>query len=111
MTKKPEHIADLPATLDDHALQVLMKEYDALRDLYTQAESSAQGMFNFYLSFVSTVTGAFIVLYQASGLPSSLVIPMLFFVAVVGTVYLSALIGRYAHMARYARGIAAASRL
>jgi len=111
MTKKPEHIADLPAGLDDHALQVLMKEYDALRDLYTQAESSAQGMFNFYLSFVSTVTGAFIVLYQASRLPSSLVIPMLFFVAVVGTVYLSALIGRYAHMARYARGIAAASRL
>lgn len=35
---------------DDQALQILLKEYDTLRDLFSQAETSAQNIFNFYLT-------------------------------------------------------------
>jgi hypothetical protein len=100
--KKPD---PAPDKLDDQALQVLFKEYDTLRELFTQAEASAQSMFNFYLTLVSTVIGAVVVLIQFGGANLWIMVGLLSFTAAVGSVYLSALVGRYAHMARYAHGI------
>jgi hypothetical protein len=107
MSKKRE-TPDHPEPLDEQAMQVLMKEYDTLRELYTHAESSAQNLFNFYLTLVSTVVGGLVVLTQfSSGGGSRLGVMslLLYFAAAVGSAYLSALTGRYAHMARYARAI------
>lgn len=99
-------------TPDPAALDILMKEYDTLRDLFTHTETSAQGMFNFYLTLISTVIGALVVFSQFAGGGLSLAVAslLLFFAAGVGSVYLSALAGRYAHMARYAQGLDALRR-
>lgn len=109
---QPAPPADHPAPLSSQSLDILLKEYDALRELYSQAESSVQNIFNFYLTLVSAVGGAVIVIWQvARPDPDSvrtaqlITAGLLLFVAIVGSVYLSAITGRYAHMDRYARGI------
>lgn len=101
-----------PTPLDDVSREFLQGELERLQTLYTHMDGSAQSVFNFYLTFVSTLVGAIIVLIQlggsspADGLRVRLsVIGLLFFGALVGSVYLSALSGRYGHMARYAHGI------
>lgn len=98
--------------LDEISRDFLQGELERLQTLYTHMDGSAQSVFNFYLTFVSTLVGAIIVLIQlggssaADGLRVRLsVMGLMFFGALVGAVYLSALSGRYGHMARYARGI------
>lgn len=80
--------------------------------LYSQAQSAAQSVFNFYLTFVTTVVGALVVIAQfAPTTALDLVnkdltlIALMFFVVTVGSVYLSSISGRYAHSARYARAV------
>ncbi|MBN1426812.1 MAG: hypothetical protein JXB07_00410 [Anaerolineae bacterium] len=105
---KPE----LPVQIDDKVLDVIMKEYDALRELYSQAEAGAQSIFNFYLTLVTTVGGAIVLILQLSPSNASpfLISGLLVFATTIGSVYLSALTGRYAHMSRYAQGIDAVRR-
>jgi hypothetical protein len=98
--------------VSEAALGFLYKEYDILKDLYVQAEQTAQSIFNFYLTLITTITGAIVILMQISekNLLNSTqtqvtVSGMLLFTAMVGSVYLSSITGRYAHMARYARGM------
>ncbi len=111
----PQARSDPP--LDDYSLNLMLKEYDTLRELYTQAESSAQNIFNFYLTLVSTVLGAVVLLSQIAGIGEGagvrlqlMVSGLLVFAAAVGSVYLSSLVGRYAHMSRYASGVDAIRR-
>lgn len=104
--------AGASAALDESALEFLYKEYDALRDLFTQAENSAQNIFNFYLTLVTTVVGAIVLIVQVTPAdPASIarsqftVSGLLVFATGIGAAYLSSLTGRYAHLARYAQGI------
>lgn len=70
--------------------------------LYAQTQDAVQSVFNFYLTFVSAVVGAVVVFMQTSSGDQSLILAgVLFFSTLVGSVYLSALSGRYAHAARY----------
>ncbi|MBN1312527.1 MAG: hypothetical protein JXB30_14020 [Anaerolineae bacterium] len=121
MPKAKQQIAqaapELPVRLDEKALEVIMKEYDALRELYSQAEAGAQSIFNFYLTLVTTVGGAIVLILQLSPPGAGtydnsqfLISGLLVFAAVIGSVYLSSLTGRYAHMSRYAQGIDAIRR-
>src|SRR5512138_2597773 len=115
--QQPPIIPDPPEQMDDQALQVIMKEYDALRDLHARAEASAQSIFNFYLTLVTIVGGAIVLILQISPASSGsssfsqlLVSGLLVFAATIGSVYLSSLTGRYAHISRYAQGIDAIRR-
>ncbi len=99
-------------TLSEQAFEFLLKEYDSLRDLFTQTESSLQSLFNFYLTLVTTVVGAIVLILQVTAPdPASLarsqfiLSGLLVFAALIGSAYLSALAGRYAHLVRYAQGI------
>lgn len=88
--------------LDDRAVAFLTQECDRMLALYAQAQDAVQSVFNFYLTFVSAVIGAVVVFLQAaSGDQTLAVAGILLFAALVGSVYLSALSGRYAHAARY----------
>ncbi|GAB4525295.1 MAG: hypothetical protein OHK0046_40980 [Anaerolineae bacterium] len=90
-------------TLDETTAAFLKDECDRLFALYNQAQANAQSVFNFYLTFVSAVLGALVVIFQANeALPVGLVSVVLLFTVLVGSVYLSALSGRYAQSARYA---------
>jgi hypothetical protein len=112
-TPPAEPPTEEPARLDEQSLEILLKEYDALRELFSQAESGVQSIFNFYLTLASTIGGAIVVIWQVTrpdstqGVHSSLLITagLLLFVAMIGSVYLSSITGRYAHMSRYAQGI------
>jgi hypothetical protein len=46
----------------------LLKEYDGLLNLYTHTENSINSIFNFYVTLLTTLTGAIIVLMQISNL-------------------------------------------
>lgn len=94
--------------IDENALQILMKEYDALRDMYAQAERNGQSMFNYYLTLMTAIFGGVALVFQ----PSSGILMqktagglLLIFFAVIGSLYLSSLSTNFAHMTRYARGM------
>lgn len=94
--------------LNDQAIDFLTQECDRLLSLYTQAHDSVQSVFNFYLTFVSAVIGGVVLIVQSGAdfVGQRLTVSaLLFFAAIVGSVYLSALSGRYAHAARYANGV------
>jgi hypothetical protein len=63
-----------PAAKQDHIREpsetslsaILLKEYDSLIILYTHTENSINSIFNFYVTLLTTITGAIIVLIQIS---------------------------------------------
>lgn len=94
------------------AAEFLTKELDLLCALYAQAESGLQNMFNFYMALVTTVSGAIVVLLQLAAAspdgqrPAQLgICALLVLAALIGSIYLSSISGKYAHMARYASAI------
>lgn len=111
--KTTDQAAPPPASTkppSEQTLAIWFKEYDALRELYSQAEASAQSLFNFYLTLISTIGGAVIVLMQiaapvGTNQTQGMIAGLLVFIAVIGSVYLSSITGRYAHMTRYVQGI------
>jgi hypothetical protein len=96
---------DMPP-LTESATNFLLQECDRMLNLYTQAQANAQSVFNFYLTFVTAVIGAIVFIVQVGDvdIEGSLSL-LLLFAALVGSVYLSALSGRYAHAARYAHAV------
>lgn len=38
--------------ITDESMQILLKEYDTLKDFFGQTESIIQGIFNFYITFL-----------------------------------------------------------
>lgn len=95
--------------LDEQSTAFLKDECDRLLSLYNEAQSNTQSVFNFYLTFLTTITGAIVLIVQIGvGRPMRtqlMVIALLFFAAVVGSVYLSAIAFRYARAKRYAEAV------
>ena len=86
---------------------MLLVEAERLQTLYLDARHNIQNVFNFYLTFVTAVVGGLVfILQSADGDPTLtsqiMLIGLLFFAALVGSVYMSALSGRYGHAARFA---------
>jgi len=102
-----EHMFDTDQPqLTDTQRQVLGDEISRLQTLYLDATSSIQSVFNFYLSFLTAVIGVVIFIVESSGTPNNgVLIILLLFAALVGTVYLSALSGRYGHATRFAHAL------
>jgi hypothetical protein len=96
--------------LSEQSVDFLKDELNRLQALYTQEQNNAQGVFNFYLTFISAVIGGLIFIVQitpAGNLLQTQLIAggLLLFTALVGVVYLAAISGRYAHAARYAAAV------
>lgn len=108
MPKSNRSSSDKTHTINEQALQILMKEYDALRDMYAQVERNGQSMFNYYLTLMTAIFGGVAFIFQPS---SGIVMQktagglLLIFFAVIGSLYLSSLSTNFAHATRYARGI------
>jgi hypothetical protein len=94
---------------DEQSLNFLKDECDRLLSLYNEAQSNIQSVFNFYLTFLTTVTGGVVLIVQIGGgqpvQTQLMVIALLFFAAIVGSVYLSAIAFRYARAKRYAEAV------
>jgi hypothetical protein len=94
----------------DQQMQVISEEVQRLQTLYLDARNNAQTVFNFYLTFVTAITGGLIFVVQSASDIASLqtrliLIALLFFSVLVGSVYVSALSGRYAQANRYSYGL------
>lgn len=89
--------------LSEHAVAFLTQECDRFLSLYTQAQDTIQSIFNFYLTFATAVIGGLFFVLQ-SDIENRLltVSAALFLSALIGSVYLSAISGRYAQSSRYA---------
>jgi hypothetical protein len=103
---------DRTLKMTDQAFQVLMKEYDTLKDLFSQTENSIQGMFNFYVTLISAVIGGIALIYQLSSSDSSFVertqmviCGLLILAAIIGTIYLLAIVSRYARLIQYGQSL------
>jgi len=92
---------------DSRSLNILLKEYEALRDMYNQAVNNGQSMFNYYLTIMTAVFGGIALISQPSygfAMPKTAIGLLLIFFAVIGSFYLSSLSTNFAHATRYARG-------
>jgi hypothetical protein len=103
---------DRDLKITDQAFQVLMKEYDTLKDLFSQTETSIQGIFNFYVTLISAVVGGIALIYQSSSLNPSyaertqtITCGLLILAATVGTIYLLAITARYARLIQYSQSL------
>jgi len=101
-----------PASLSEQALKILMHEYDSLRDLYNQNEQRVQGLFNYYLTLMTAIFGAVLLISQivpATGtdllLQKLALGVLLIFFATIGSLHLSSLSTASAHSVRYAQGM------
>lgn len=98
-------VSPVSPALDDRSITLLTQECDRMLTLYNATQAGAQSVFNFYLTFVTAVVAGLIFLGGDAGANPLTIAGVLLFSAMVGTVYLSALAGRYAHAARYAGAV------
>lgn len=108
---KVETAKDIPENvkLDEQKLNMLLKEYDSLRDMLSQTETGLRNILNSYLTILSLVVGGVVLITQLSASASIAisysqltVSGLLFFSGVIGTVYSMSSAGIYADLVRYA---------
>ncbi len=87
----------------------LLEEYKALVSLYTHTETTLFSIFNFYLTLLSTVTGAIIVIAQLNIANLTLAFPGIGFLLVLGIllgiITQDAIINKNVDLAKYALAI------
>lgn len=95
-----------PPPLTKQSFEFLLQEYIVLKDLYSQSELAAQGLFNFYLTIISAIIGAIILVLQ-TGTTSTvgIIAGLLIFSIIIGIFYQAGIINRYADQTRYAKAI------
>ncbi len=97
------------AALSEVQLQVLLNEIARLQEMYLDARNSTQSVFNFYLTFFTAALGGVFFVAQSDAFTrlGQLLIfcGVLFFVGLVGSVYIGAIAARYAHAERFARAL------
>lgn len=98
--------------MTDQAFHVLMKEYDTLKDLFSHTETSIQGIFNFYMTLISAVIGGIAIIFQLASPESAfaertqlIICGLLILAAIIGTIYLLAIVSRYAHLVQYGQNL------
>jgi hypothetical protein len=105
--KKQQNASQLPQ--DDKALDILKLEYSSLLNLYTHTEDSINGIFNFYLTLLSAITGAMIVLFQINGTnllasyPS--VAGLLIFVIMIGVIIQDSIVNKNVDLSNFTLGL------
>ncbi len=91
------------STLSEDAVSFFGQEIDRFLSLYSQAQGTIQTIFNYYLTFATAIIGAIFFILQSDADNLALTVSgLLLFAALIGSVYLSAISGRYAQSARYA---------
>lgn len=94
------------SSITEGALDFLLKEYDILKDFYTQSESAVQSLFNFYLTILSAIIGAVILVLQNNTYANiTIVIGLLIFSIIIGIFYQSGIVDKHADQMRYAKAI------
>lgn len=88
---------------------ILIQEYNSLVSLYTHSENTLFSIFNFYVTLLTTITGAIIVVFQLSeknaGDPFGTILVLLIFIVLIGIITQDALIHKNGDLAHFALAI------
>jgi hypothetical protein len=97
-----------PSLLTEKTISFLFVEYGVLKDMYSQSESTTQSLFNFYMTILSAVIGAVILILQVSNtlfLSLGIIGGLLIFAIVIGIFYQWGIVDKYADLIHYANAI------
>lgn len=105
MAKKIQESMVTPSESDTPP-SILTQEYNSLVSLYTHAENTLFSIFNFYVTLLTTITGAIIVVFQLSeknaGNPLGTILVLLIFIVLIGIITQDALIHKNGDLAHFA---------
>lgn len=87
------------------SLDLPFKDYDMVENLYSQSESAVQSLFNFYLTILSAIFGASLIVLQSSKNNLGAVFGLLIFAIAIGIFYQSGIIRKYADQIIYAQAL------
>ena len=110
MVKKQEETQNMPKRKGKDSSEpvsnILLQEYSSLVSLYTHSENTLFSIFNFFVTLLTTITGAIIVIFQLSGKntgnPASTISILLVFIVLIGLITQDALIHKNGDLAHYA---------
>ena len=110
MIKKPsKESINKQAPDDDKAISALKLEYTSLINLYTHTENAISGVFNFYLTLLSAITGAMIVLIQINSTSLSMSYPsivgLLMFAILVGVITQDSIVNKNIELHNFTLGL------
>ena len=93
----------------DASSAILIQEYNGLISLYTHVENTLFSIFNFYVTLLTTITGAIIVIFQLSeknaSNPLGTILVLLVFILLIGIITQDALIQKNGDLAHFALAI------
>jgi hypothetical protein len=93
----------------DASPSILVQEYNSLVNLYTHAENTLFSIFNFYVTLLTTITGAIVVVFQLSekntNNPFGAILVLLVFIVLIGIITQDALIHKNGDLAHFALAI------
>ncbi|MBI3175938.1 MAG: hypothetical protein HYZ25_19630 [Chloroflexi bacterium] len=88
---------------------ILIQEYNSLVSLYTHSENTLFSIFNFYVTLLTTITGAIVVVFQLSeknaDSPFGTILVLLVFIVLIGIITQDALIHKNCDLAHFALAI------
>jgi hypothetical protein len=91
--------------LSELEVEFLKSEYDVLLELYTHTEDTLYSVFNFYLTLLSAIIGAIVVLFQLDIARTLSIFPtlaiLLGFVVLLGIITQDAVVNKNADIAHY----------
>ncbi len=94
---------------EDKPVEILKTEYTSLLGLYTHTENAISSIFNFYLTLLSAITGAMIVLAQINNANITVALPsisgLLAFSILIGIITQDSIVNKNIDLANYALGI------
>lgn len=111
MDKKPKSTTPpiSQSEQDEETIGILKTEYAALLDLYIHTENAINGIFNFYLTLLSAVTGAIIVLFQVNSGNLLLSYPsiagLLVFAVLIGIITQDSIVSRNIDLSNFTLGL------
>jgi len=88
--------------------EFLIKQSELLKDLFIHSRVATQNIFNYYITIFSASTGTLLVALQLKNNSIPLVVYLLFFltfIVVIGIIYQSCIINKYAEQAYYSNEI------
>jgi hypothetical protein len=106
MSKSPPSTKLTPSI--EKTINFLFVEYGVLKDMYSESESAIQSLFNFYMTVLSAIIGAVILVFQVSkplSLAFGVIGGLLIFAIIIGIFYQWGIVDKYAELIHYARSI------
>lgn len=111
MVKKPKS-DNLPlpqSSQDDESIGILKMEYTSLLNLYTHTENTINGVFNFYLTLLSAIAGAAIVLFQINSTNLFTAYPsvsgLLIFAILIGVITQDSIVNKNIDLSNFTLGL------